>query len=81
MPDDKDEAEEIEQIRAQEQGLASGAKRDAAEKRRILRLFSEKALKAKRAKDARAYAEQLRFLKIAEGSMEWKSAWKFFYSG
>jgi len=80
MPQDKEKSEEIEQVRTQEQGLAGAAKREAAEKRRILKLFSEKALKAKRAKDARAFAEQLRFLKIAEGSPEWKNAWKFFYS-
>jgi len=80
MAEEKDKAEEIEQVRAQEQGLASAAKREAAEKRKLLRVFSQKALKAKKAKDARAFAEQLRFLKIREDSPEWTSAWKFFYS-
>jgi hypothetical protein len=72
--------DEIEQVRAQDQGLASPGKREAAEKRKILKIFSEKALKAKKAKDARAYAEQLRFLQISENSVEWKNAWKFSYS-
>jgi hypothetical protein len=80
MLENRDKGEEIEQVRTQEQGLSSAAKREAAEKRRILKLFSEKALKAKKAKDARAYAELLRSLKIAEDSPEWKNAWKFFYS-
>jgi len=80
MPEDKNKGE-IEQVRAQEEGLASAPKREAIEKRRILKLFSEKALKAKKAKDARAYAEQLRFLKIREDSPEWKKAWEFFHSG
>jgi len=81
MGEEKSKGDEIEQVRTQEQGLAGAAKRAAAEKRKILKLFSRKALKAKKAKDARAYAEQLRFLKIAEGSAEWKNAWEFFYSG
>lgn len=80
MPEEKNKSGEIEQVRAQEQGLASAAKREAIEKRKILKLFSEKALKAKKARDARAYAEQLRFLKIREDSPEWKKAWEFFYS-
>lgn len=80
MTEGKDKGDEIERVRAQEEGIASAAKREAAEKKRILKLFSEKALRAKKAKDARAYAELLRFLKIAEDSQEWKNAWKFFYS-
>jgi hypothetical protein len=77
MSSDDDKNQEIEQSRTQDQGLASPAKREAAEKRKILKIFSQKALKAK---DARAYAEQLRLLKISENSVEWKNAWKFFYS-
>jgi len=72
--------EEIEKSRQQEQAGASAAKREASERRKILRVFSEKALRAKRTKDARAYAEQLRRLKIDENSLEWKKAWEFFYS-
>ena len=80
MSSDDDKNREIEQARTQDQGLASPAKREAVEKRKILKTFSEKALKAKKARDARAYAEQLRILKISENSVEWKNAWKFFYS-
>ncbi len=74
------ENDEIEKSRIQEQNLTVAAKREAAERKKLLKIFSEKALKAKRAKDARAYAQQLRLLKIAENSLEWKNAWKFFYS-
>jgi len=81
MAEERDKTNEIEQVRTQEQGLESAAKREAAEKRKLLKLFSEKALKAKKAKDARAYGELLRSLKIPEDSLEWKNAWKFFYSG
>lgn len=80
MARDDRKKEEIEQVRAQDEGLESPGKREAAHKRKILKIFSEKALKAKKAKAARAYAEQLRLLKISEDSAEWKNAWKFFYS-
>jgi hypothetical protein len=80
MSSDDDKNHKIEQVRAEDQGLASPGKREAAEKRKILKIFSQKALKAKKAKDARAYAEQLRLLKISENSVEWKNAWEFFYS-
>jgi hypothetical protein len=74
------EDDEIEKSRQQEQAGASAAKRGASERRKILKIFSQKALRAKKAKDARAYAEQLRLLKIDEDSLEWKKAWEFFYS-
>ena len=72
--------DEIEKSRRDEQTLAAPAKRDAAETQRLKKMFSKMALKAKKAKDARAYAEWLRRLKIREGSDEWKNAWKFFDS-
>jgi hypothetical protein len=73
--------DEIDLSRRQDQSLSGQAKRGAAERERILKIFSKKALQAIRAKDARAYAEQLRLLKISEDSEEWKNAWKLFYSG
>jgi hypothetical protein len=72
--------DEIEKSRREEEAHAAPAKRDAAEEERTKRLFSRIALKAKKAKDARAYAEALRNVKIREGSDEWKNAWKFFDS-
>ena len=72
--------DEIDLSRLQDQALAGQAKRDADERKRTLKLFSKKALQAIRAKDARAYAEQLRLLKISEDSEEWRNAWKLFYS-
>ena len=58
--------DEIDLSRLQDLSLAGRAKREAAERKRILKIFSKKALQAIRAKDARAYAEQLRLLKISE---------------
>jgi hypothetical protein len=69
----------IEETRMQEQSGTVAAKREAAEKRRQIRIFSEKAKRIKKAKDARAYGELLREAKIREGSSEWSYAWKYFY--
>lgn len=73
--------DEIEKSRMEDQsGRPSQAKRDAAELRRSRKIIAQKALRAKKANDARAYRENLRLLRIVEGSQEWKNAWKFFYS-
>jgi hypothetical protein len=71
--------EGIEEARIQEQAGTVAAKREAAEKARQIGIFSRKAKRIKGAKDARAYGELLREGKIAEGSSEWKDAWKYFY--
>jgi len=42
--------------------------------------IAEDALKAIKAKDARAFTEPLRQGGIREGPAEWKNAWKAFYS-
>jgi hypothetical protein len=73
--------DEIDVSRLQDHALAGHAKREAAERKRIFKIFSKKALQAIKAKDARAYAEQLRLLKISGDSEEWRNAWKFFYAG
>ena len=80
MTKDDRETDEIEWARMEEQGLASRAKREAAEKKRVLKRFSDAALKAKRAKDARAFTQQLRLANVDENSPEWEKAWKYFYS-
>jgi hypothetical protein len=74
------EDDEIERTRTQDQSLVTKAKREAAEQERGNKLFARKALQAKKAKDARAYATLLRLRNVSENSPEWKSAWKFFYS-
>ena len=73
--------DEIDVSRLQDQSLGGKARREAVERKRILKIFSKKALQAIEAKDARAYAEQLRLLKISEDPEEWKNAWKLFYAG
>jgi formiminotetrahydrofolate cyclodeaminase len=73
--------DEIEDSRVQDQTLSVGGKREASERKKILKIFSRKALQAKKAKDARAYGEMLPRLKIPEDSEEWKNAWTYFYSG
>jgi hypothetical protein len=57
--------DEIENARVQDQSLTAAAKREASEKKKVLKIFSAKALRAKR----------------ANHSEEWKKAWKYFYSG
>lgn len=72
--------DDIETSRLQDQrGIQSKAKQEAAEQRRYRERIGRKAYEAKRAKDARAYGECLRLLRIAEDSKEWKNAWEFFY--
>ena len=66
--------DEIEASRIQ------GQARSFREKENIKDFFGRKALQAKRARDARAYGELLRRLKILEDSEEWKNAWKYCYS-
>jgi hypothetical protein len=73
--------DEIKLSRSQDESLAGAPKREANERKRIMKIFSRKALQAIKANDARAYAEQLRLLKISEDSAEWKNAWKLFHSG
>jgi hypothetical protein len=75
-----DDSNEIEKTRRDEQSLATKAKREVAERERADKLFARKALQAKKAKDARAFATLLRLRNVPEGSQEWKNAWKFFYS-
>jgi len=67
-------------IREEQRKLAGGAGRESAERERILRIFSEKALRAIQAKDARAFAVALREANVAENSPEWKRAWELFRS-
>jgi plasmid replication initiation protein len=74
------EEDDIEKTRRQDQSLAGKARREAAEREQALKLFSEKALQAKKAKDARAFASLLRLQNVSENSEEWTNAWKFFYS-
>jgi hypothetical protein len=71
--------DEIEKFRVQEQSRTVAARREAAEKRRQIRIFTEKAKRLKRANDARGYGQLLREAKISEGSPGWKDAWNFFY--
>lgn len=75
-----DDSDEIEKTRREEQSLTAKAKREAAERARTDSVFARKALQAKKAKDARAFATLLRLRNVAEGSQEWKNAWRFFYS-
>jgi hypothetical protein len=59
---------------------AVGVGRESAERERILKIFSGKALRAIQAKDARAFAAALREASLSENSPEWKRAWEFFRS-
>jgi hypothetical protein len=72
--------DEIEKSHGEESSKSAPARRAAAEKRRRTKIYADMALKAKKAKDARAYAEVLRLGNVRENSEEWKIAWKYFYS-
>ncbi len=71
--------DEIEKSRTQDQALTAAAKREAAEKKRLIRILTGSALKAKKSKDARAFAKQLKLGNVSENSPEWKKAWDYFY--
>ena len=71
--------DELEEFRRHEQSGRVAAKREAAEKRRQIKIFSAKAKRIKKASDARAYGELLREAKIREDSQQWKDAWDYFY--
>lgn len=79
MASDKERSDEIEEARLQDQAGTAAAKREAAEKRRQIRIFSAKAKRIRKANDQRAYGELLREAKIREDSPEWKFAWDYFY--
>ena len=67
--------DELEEFRRHEQSSTVAAKREAAEKRRQIKIFSAKAKRIKKANDARAYGELLREARIREDSQQWKDAW------
>jgi len=71
--------DEIERSRIQEQANTNKAKREAAERKQTRNALSRSALRAKKAKDARAFAMQLRLANVRENSPEWKKAWDYFY--
>jgi hypothetical protein len=74
------DGDEIEDSRKEDQSSRpSKAKRDAIEQRRNRKIIGQAAARAKKAKDARAYGDCLRLLRIVENSPEWKNAWEFFY--
>jgi hypothetical protein len=70
---------EISEVRRQEQAGLSANKREAQEKRRQMGIFMEKARKAKRTNEPRAFEEALRGANVSENSPEWKRAWDYFY--
>ena len=71
--------DEIKKVRRDEQSGLAPARRDAAEKKRQMKVFVESARKLRKAKDARAFAELLRDVEFQEGSEQWKAAWDYFY--
>ena len=71
---------EIQELIAEEKKLAQGKGRESSKRERTLRIFSEKAWKAIKAKDERMFSELLRHANVREGSVEWKRAWEFYRS-
>jgi hypothetical protein len=71
--------EDIKKNRRDEQSGLSPARREAAEKKRQMKIFVESARKLRKTRDARAFAVLLRRVEFQEGSEQWKAAWDYFY--
>jgi hypothetical protein len=71
--------DDINKNRREEQSGLSPARREAAEKKRQIKIFVESARKLRKTKDARAFAALLRRVEFQEGSAQWKAAWDYFY--
>jgi hypothetical protein len=71
--------EVLDVIQEQSRRSSGRGPRDAHVERKKRKL-AEDGLKAIKAKDARAFTVLLRQAGIQEGSVEWKNAWKAFYS-
>jgi hypothetical protein len=73
--------DEIERSHAEDTKKRSKAEREALQEAKNRKIIAQAAARAKKANDARAYAQCLRLLRIVENSPEWKNAWEFFYRG
>jgi hypothetical protein len=71
--------DEIKKFRRDEQTALAPAQRQAVEKKRVMRIFVDKARRLRKTKDARAFAELLLDVNFQEGSEQWKAAWDYFY--
>jgi len=71
--------EVLDVIQDQSRKASGRGPRDAQVERKKRKL-AEDGLRAIKAKDARAFTGLLRQAGIQEGSLEWKNAWKAFYS-
>ena len=71
--------DEIKKFRRDEQTALAPAQRQAVEKKRVMRIFVDKARRLRKTKDARAFAELLLDVNFQEGSEQWKAAWDCFY--
>jgi len=72
--------EVLDVIQEEKRRLSGTARSESAERKRTLRIFSGKALRAIQARDARAFAVALRQANVTEDSPEWKRAWEVFHS-
>jgi hypothetical protein len=71
--------DEIKKFRRDEQTALAPAQRQAVEKKRVMRIFVDKARRLRKTKDARAFAELLLDVNFQEGSEQWEAAWDYFY--
>jgi hypothetical protein len=71
---------EIQDVIEEQKRTAGGRGPRDVRAERKKRKLAEDGLKAIKAKDARAFTALLRQAGIQEGSVEWKNAWKAFYS-
>jgi translation initiation factor 2 alpha subunit (eIF-2alpha) len=70
----------VREVMHDQSRASSGKGPDVAKEERKKKIFASAALKAKEAKDERAFSELLRSVGVKDGSPEWKNAWKAFRS-
>jgi hypothetical protein len=72
--------DEIERSRTEEQAGSSKAQREAAAKKRTIKLFAAKLKEAKRLKDRHGFERLLELQNVPRRSAAWDALWKYFYS-
>jgi hypothetical protein len=72
--------DEIKRTRAEEQAGAAKAQRDAAERKRQLKLFEVRLREAKRLKDRRGFERLLELQNVKRQTAAWDALWQYFYS-
>jgi hypothetical protein len=71
---------DIERSRVEEQSVSPKARREAAAKNRIIKLFAAKMREAKRLSDRYGFERLLELQNVKRKTPAWDALWKYFYS-